>query len=231
MHNLGNDFIFIKEKIDCEKIKYLCNRYLGVGADGVIIVNEENKSIEIFNSDGSEANICGNALLCLGKLYPNLDEVITKSGTKRIKKINEHICIEMGCPSIVKGFPKKFQGIPINIVEIGNTHVIALVDDVDLFNLEYFAKSIQRFVKANVNIISDIDEESFKIRTFELGADETSACGSGITSSFFVLNKLGLVKEQCLAKAMLGNMEVYLENNNIFIKSTPKLVYKGVIDF
>jgi diaminopimelate epimerase len=63
-----------------------------------------------------------------------------------------------------------------------------------------------------------------------MGAEETNACGSGITSSFYVLNQLGLVGNTAFAITLLGDMEVYLENKSIFIKSIPNLVYKGVID-
>lgn len=228
MQNLGNDFIFIDEDIPIDKIKFLCNRYVGVGADGVIVTKQD--SIIIYNSDGSEANICGNALLCYGLLYKDKNEVRTKSKTIRIKRYNEVISINMGQPRIMKGFTKKFQGIPINIVDVGNLHVIAVVDDVDLFNLEYFAKSIQRFISANVNIISHIKNDTFRIRTYEIGAEETSACGSGITSSFFVLNKLGLVSNNSYAKTLFGDMKVYYEFEDIYLESEPKLVYKGVID-
>ena len=230
MQNLGNDFIFINKMLSKEDIKIICDRYFGVGGDGVIVVSNDKTSIKIFNSDGSEANTCGNALLCLGKLYPEINEIKTNSGIKKIEKEDGNITINMGVPMIMKGFPKKFQGIPINVVNIGNIHVIALVDNVDTFDLEYFARSIQQYLNANINIVSNVCKTSFKIRTFEFGADETNACGSGISSSFFVLNKLGLVESNCEAYALGGTMQVFKKENEIFIKSRPKLVYKGVIN-
>lgn len=230
MENLGNDFIFINKKISKEKIIILCDRYSGIGADGVIIVSKDKSFMEIYNSDGSEANMCGNALLCFGKLHPELNSVETKSGCNFFEMDNEEVIVNMGIPSIVKGFPKKFQNIPINVVNIGNTHVIALVEDVDMFDLEYFAKSIQHYINANVNIVSNVTKKSFRIRTYEYGANETNACGSGITSTFFVLNKLGLIESSCEAYALGGTMKVYKIKEDIFLKSKPKLVYKGVIN-
>lgn len=228
MQNLGNDFIFINQEINSTKVIELCDRYTGIGADGVIVIKDGE--MKIFNSDGTSANMCGNALLCLGILDENIKEIKTPSGIKTIYHDKENTIINMGQPKIMKGFPKKFHGITINTINIGNLHVVAMVDDVDLFDLDYFAKSLQYYIKANVNIVSDIKKDSFKIRTFEYGAEETNSCGSGISSSFFVLNKLGLVEQKCNAFCLGGKLEVYAENNEIYIKSSPKLVYKGVIE-
>ena len=60
------------------------------------------------------------------------------------------------------------------------------------------------------------------------GPWRTNACGSGVSSSFFVLYKLGLVNSRCEAICLGGNMEVYIDKD-VYIKSSPKLVYKGVI--
>ena len=230
MHNLGNDFIFINDEVSKNEVITLCDRYFGVGADGVIVYFKEKKEIKIYNSDGSEARMCGNALLCLGLLYPELDSIMTISGEKNIIHEEDYILIDMDKPQILKGFPKKFKSIPINVISVGNIHVIAQVDDVDYFDLEFFAKSIQQYINANVSIVSNIKRTSFKIRTFEYGADETNACGSGISSSFFVLYKLGLVDSSCDALALGGSMKVKIENEHIFLKSKPYLVYKGVIN-
>ena len=227
MQNLGNDFIFINQEITKEKIISLCDRCFGVGADGVIIYKDN--AIQIYNSDGSGANMCGNALLCLGVLDKEINEVNTPSGIKKIDRIDDNVIINMGQPKIMKGFPKKFHGVTINTINVGNLHVVALVDDVDMFDLDYFAKTLQHYIKANVNIVSHVAKTSFRIRTFEYGSEETNACGSGVTSSFFVLNKLGLVEDKCNALCLGGIMEVYIDKD-IYIKSSPKLVYKGVID-
>lgn len=230
MHNLGNDFIFVNQELCENDIIHLCDRYFGVGADGVIIVSKDFESIRIYNSDGSEARMCGNALICLGLLYPELTKINTISGEKKLVHDNDFIIVDMGEPQIIKGFPKKFKSIPINVISVGNIHVIALVDDVDYFDLEYFANSLQQYINANVNIVSNITKTSFKIRTFEYGAEETNACGSGISSSFFVLYKLGLVDSSCEALALGGSMNVSYKNNHVFLKSKPYFVYKGVID-
>jgi diaminopimelate epimerase len=227
MQNLGNDFIFINEEISKEQIIKLCDRYFGIGADGVIVI-KDNK-MQIYNSDGSGASMCGNALLCLGVLDKDINEIETPSGLKRIERIENKIIVNMGQPMIMKGFPKKFHGIAINTINIGNLHVVAMVDDVDMFDLDYFAKTLQHYIRANVNIVSNVNKFSFRIRTFEYGAEETNACGSGVSSSFFVLYKLGLVNSRCEAICLGGNMEVYIDKD-VYIKSSPKLVYKGVIE-
>ena len=233
LHNLGNNFIFINDNyktlID---VKKLCDSKMGVGADGIILYNKQDDKVDItiYNADGSEAKMCGNALLCIGKLFNEDIIVNTISGEKKIKLNGELVDVEMGRPSIVNGFPRMFHQIRFLLVNTGNLHLVALVEDVSKINLEHFAKSLQNLIKANINIVSDVNNESFKIRTYELGVGETSACGSGIASSFFTLRYLRRVSKKVVAKTLLGEMEVYEDDlGMIHLKSTPRYICKGEI--
>lgn len=233
LHNLGNNFIFINDdRKDLINVKKICDVKLGIGADGVILYNKQDSevSIQIYNADGSKAKMCGNALLCLGKLFNNDVIVNTISKQTKVKIEDDFVDVELGKPMIVNGFPRMLHQIRFLLVNTGNLHLVALVEDVSKINLEHFAKSLQNIIKANINIISDVSNESFKIRTYELGVGETSACGSGIASSFFTLRYLRKVTKKAVAKTLYGEMEVYEDDTgSLHLKSKPEYVCKGEI--
>ena len=128
----GNDFVVIDSRgNDLYKnyktnkifdIKQICNRQFGIGADGVIFIEEPNEDnyakMIIFNSDGSEAQMCGNGIRCLVE-YLHLNDSInnknieykieTKAGLKIAKYINNEITVKMGVPIL------ECQNIPTTI--------------------------------------------------------------------------------------------------------------------
>ena len=116
INHLGNNFIFLEEFINKEKIIKLCYVNFGIGADGVVVIKDN--FMHIFNKDGSEASICGNALICLGK-YFNKDSLInTKSGIRKIK-VNEFVEVNMDKPHIKKKISDKLY-----LVNAGNNHLV-----------------------------------------------------------------------------------------------------------
>ena len=111
MHGLGNDFVIIDTRHEffspsLDLIVKLSNRRTGIGFDQLVLIHESldkisDLKITIFNADGSEAESCGNASRCVGKLI--LDEVgkeniiiETKGGLVDIEKANGKICVDMG---------------------------------------------------------------------------------------------------------------------------------------
>lgn len=143
MHGLGNDFIILEDKNienqnDYSKLAVkLCDRHLGIGADGIIIVQKSDKAdirMRIINSDGSEANMCGNGIRCFAKyVYDN--SIVTKekfdvetfSGIIKPELIIEDnkvtsIKVNMGSPVLVS------KDIPVTGVE---RHIVSEKLDVD----------------------------------------------------------------------------------------------------
>lgn len=112
MQGLGNDFVFIEEtqlhgrKFSPEEFRFICDRKLGVGCDTVILYRLESNSVntKFFNSDGSEAEICGNACRCFGILLSkqlNWNHFNIKSADKdyQVDVCGEKVCVNMGAPS------------------------------------------------------------------------------------------------------------------------------------
>lgn len=116
MQGLGNDFVFIDEtqlgsrKFSAEEFRFISNRKLGVGCDTVVLYRLESNSVntKFFNSDGSEAEICGNACRCFGVLLSqrfNWNHFNIKSANKdyEVDVCREKVCVNMRTPSFVIG--------------------------------------------------------------------------------------------------------------------------------
>lgn len=179
MHGLGNDYVYmdaINQKIEnrAELAKYVSDRHFGIGSDGLILICESKVAdfrMQMFNSDGTEAEMCGNGIRCVGKFVydkkmTNKDIVTieTLAGIKTLKltikdgKV-EKARVDMGepilepskIPVISKEMPVKNLKLKVEdkefkftAVSMGNPHAITFIDeDVKEFELEKYGKPVE----------------------------------------------------------------------------------------
>lgn len=172
-HGLGNDFILIDNRssstpiITPEQAVKLCDRHFGIGADGVIFAlpgeNGTDYTMRIFNSDGSEPEMCGNGIRCLAAFLADLEGDAKKSDQYRIHTLagvitpqlmsDGQVKVDMGIPKLLAGeIPttirpanEKVINQPLEVagktwdvtcVSMGNPHCITFVDDVAAIPLE-----------------------------------------------------------------------------------------------
>ena len=204
--------------------------------------------MRMFNQDGSEARMCGNALRCIGNYIFNLKgvnqtNVLTGSGIHRLSKINNGLVqASMGevkiNPSIYQFTYNQvyFNG---HFVEIGNYHFVSQwPEKCNLFEadntiLRESARLLQSdYEMYNVNYFQIIDDRTIKLRTVERGSGETLACGTGASSTAAVCVKNGLVKSNEVDVIMSGgklHIGVTLINNQILINAVgeAKTVFRG----
>jgi len=219
----GNDFILIDSRALRQKhstgfyksfAKKHCQRQVDIGADGLLVVEPSKKAdfkMRIFNSDGSEAEMCGNGARCTaywaqkylrpsgGKLKALKFE--TKAGiiepqaikSKAGSKANwEEIKIKMTEPfDLVLDFPIDVFGksIKVNFINTGVPHVVIFVEGLEAIDVKDIGRAV-RFHEhfspagANVNFVEFKGENSIKIRTYERGVEgETLGCGTGSVAS------------------------------------------------
>lgn len=230
MQGAGNDFVFIEDfkhsiTDECKVAKKLCDRHFGIGADGLVIVRDSevaDSKMVIINSDGSRANMCGNAIRCFGKyVYENniIDStkfsVETGDGIKDIEIILEdnkvkYIRVYMGKASydgkdIPLTYLEKLVDTNVEVMDknykmttvlMGVPHTIIFEDNEEYDVLEDGPK-IEKFnlfkEGTNVNFVKIIDKNHIRVNTWERGAGATLACGTGCSASVVVSKKLGLV--------------------------------------
>ncbi len=171
MHGLGNDYIYVNcftEKVQnpSEVAKFVSDRHFGIGSDGLVLIMPSKTCdfrMRMFNSDGSEAEMCGNAIRCVGKyVYDNgltqktVIKVETLAGIKVLNMVlNENkvetVTVDMGEPVLeparipVNSDKELFISEPVVIdgkefkvtcVSMGNPHAVTYVDDIDKYPLE-----------------------------------------------------------------------------------------------
>ncbi|BAY48298.1 diaminopimelate epimerase [Scytonema sp. HK-05] len=179
-HGLGNDFILIDNRssstpvITPEQAVKLCDRHFGIGADGVIFAlpgeNGTDYSMRIFNSDGSEPEMCGNGIRCLAAFLADLEGEAKKSDQYRIHTLagvitpqlmsDGQVKVDMGIPKLLAGeIPttlrpanEKVINQPLEVagntwevtcVNMGNPHCITFVDDVAAIPLEVIGSQFE----------------------------------------------------------------------------------------
>ena len=232
MHGAGNDFVFLEDfnneiKDECNLAVKLCDRHFGVGADGLVIVRKSNVAeakMVIINSDGSRANMCGNAIRCFGKyvfehkiVNGTKFQVETGDGIKVIEILLEgekvkYVKVYMGNPSY------KAEDIPLSegedfidsditvdgktyratTVLLGVPHTIVFEDEKE-YVVTKDGPNLEKHKLfkegSNINFVKIIDDTHIRVNTWERGAGATLACGTGCSASVVVAKKLGKVNK------------------------------------
>lgn len=200
-HHLGNDFILIDDRKKqfvptSSFIQKICHRYIGIGADGCILLQEgENSSIKmrIFNADGSEAASCGNGLICLGAFarslgYEGMLDIETGAGMVQITSNSEQMIVHMQDPKIIHPALELEVGnkkIMCSWINTGVDHAV-IVNDVlpDKNTIETLGKNIRyhpHFAPQGTNVdFACLESDAIRVHTYEKGVEAmTKACGTG----------------------------------------------------
>ena len=236
----GNDFVifhtFIKKDYSQEAIQ-LCNRTEGIGADGLIVLipNEETAFEWLFyNSDGSNASMCGNGTRACAhyaytnNLAPSSMKFLTGAGL--ISSVVEDNIVEtqLTAPIVIK---EEFEenGFTWYLVDTGVPHLVTIVDDLNVYDHDLCVKMRYEH-NANVNfakIENGKEGNILKVRTYERGVEgETQACGTGMAACFLRAHNLNLVDNKTFVYPK-SNEELTLSliNSTIYFKGAVKRVF------
>ena len=249
LHADGNDFVFIgspsqsfrpSEKL----IQAICNRHYGIGADCAVIIQRSKTAdyyMRVFNPDGFEAEICGNALRCSaeyvrasGYIRHTSLTVETKSGIRCIKTDNDSIITEIGHALIAEGGTLFISNTPIpyHFVNIGNPHCVIVTNTLSDEEFYFFSPKIEtneRFPQGtNVEFVSIVSENEINMRVWERGIGETLSCTTGSCACAAVANALYHCSRNISVNQKGGTTRVnILECGNIFVRGKCSLVFTG----
>ncbi len=209
----GNTFIITMYNIEYENHEYI--KKMCINVDGFIMVKKEPLEMIIYNKDASLATMCGNGIRCFinycydQKILSNFENtVITKSGLIYTKIINtnpflvyvkfnkeNYIYID-GNPYLNYDVNINNNLYKINLIECGVWHGVIIPDN---FNQAVLDASIIRELPLfkdylNVDLINLVDNKIY-VKTIERGVGFTKACGTGVISSYLILKKLGIIKD------------------------------------
>ncbi len=264
MQGTGNDFILvdgIRQKVENleEHARLLCDRRFGIGADQLLLIRSSEKAdfrMQIFNSDGSEVEMCGNGIRCFAKYLRDrgstdkeVIQVETPAGIITPSIHGDSVSVDMGAPILTgPDIPVKMEGKviakPIQVdgeeyiitcVSMGNPHCVIKVEDVDAFPVEKVGPKIEvhpLFPKRiNVEFVQILNDEEIKMRVWERGAGETLSCGTGACASTVAsaLNRWTGRKVRVHLKG--GNLNVEWDKNDRVTLSGPaEEVFSGQIE-
>jgi len=236
LHGLGNNFIIIDNRQKCVAAasalaKEICSINYGIGADGLILLENSSEAdfrMRIFNSDGSEPEMCGNGIRCFawyiaGKKIStqNSLRIMTGAGIIKTDLISHsgnsaEVQVDMGMPSLSgKDFTAKpgistalIDGREYFFVSMGNPHAVTFVED---FNFDYTKtgqsvenNSVYFPHKTNVEFIRVVSDNELDMRVWERGCGETTACGTGACASVVAAKKKGHVASRIVTVHLPG---------------------------
>jgi len=216
----GNDFILFiaQEKEDrSELARILCHRQNGVGADGLVVLLPHKKydfEWEFYNSDGSQATMCGNASRCVahfahekGISKDNHAEFLTGAGVIKASINGLYIVSDMVEPDIIRKDIEE-NGENWWLIDSGVPHLVSVRESLEDFDLEDLRRLRHKY-NCNVNICK-LEDDSMYVRTYERGVeDETLACGTGMVACFVRNHKEGKVPESLKVHPLSGD-ELYV---------------------
>lgn len=244
----GNDFVMIDNRNlafpkDQKYIEKLCHRRFGIGADGLILLeNDEETDFRMvyYNSDGNESTMCGNGGRCLVAFAHFLKIFEEKCTFNAIDGLHEAeikngtmVKLKMSDVQEIKNDAENF------VLNTGSPHFVKYVQNVgkyDVYKNGYEIRNSVSYKKEgiNVNFVEEIRPNYLFVRTYERGVeDETYSCGTGATASALTYLK---DKEASAVhiKVLGGELKVYAEQHgegfrNIWLEGLAEQVFQGEI--
>ena len=270
MHGIGNDYIYIdvtKNK-DLKEIftrysigalvRYLSNRNFGIGGDGVIFIEKSmiaDFKMRIFNSDGTEAEMCGNGIRFFAKyIYDqkltgkDILKIETLVGIKEVKKEKhilepsketiEQYVVNMGKPIIFGNLSISVldKNIQLTKILIGNPHAVIFTKDIENIPIKKYGPLIENHKyfpqKTNVEFVEILENNLIKMRVWERGSGETFACGTGSCAAVVAGVSNNLIKRDVKVLLKGGELDINWDEktNNIYMKGIATKVYDGIME-
>jgi len=245
MHGLGNDYVYIDcflkttaeiiAKSDLPALaRAVSDRHFGIGSDGLVLIQpskEADAKMRIFNADGSEAEMCGNAIRCVAKyLYESglcrdvHMEIETLAGIRSLalhvnKEKVDLVTVNMGKPVIQ---PDSIQigmdPIGYTAVNMGNPHAVFFRDTIP-----------QLPTNTNVEFVHVRNKKELDVRVIERGSGETMACGTGACAAAAAAIYHGLTERTVTVHLPGGDLKIQWNSglSSVFMTGTATEVFRG----
>ncbi len=269
MHGAGNDYVYIdgfKEQITqpAQLAITVSDRHFGIGSDGLILILPSNSAdlrMQMFNADGSEAEMCGNGIRCVAKyawdhgLVDRLDiRIETAAGVMPVQMFcdsNNRVDkarVNMGQPRFQRadlpmtGDPDA-EALEVTLeagrqvfkawcLSMGNPHCVIFVEDCEKFPVTEIGPLIENHLlfprRTNVEFVSIISNSELRQRTWERGAGETLACGTGASAVVVAAALSGRTGRKIKNRLTGGLLELeWAEDNSIYLTGPAAEVFSG----
>lgn len=255
MQGLGNDYVYI----DCtqnvpsnlpELAVKISDRHFGVGSDGLICICHSDVAdfrMRMFNADGSEGEMCGNGIRCVGKFIydKNLARktpitVETLAGIKTLQIRVENgfatsITVDMGEPSPEPTRDLEIDGniYSVHPVSMGNPHAVIFSDQIEQLNLAAIGPHFEFHPsfpnRTNTEFVEIVSRNFLKMRVWERGSGETLACGTGACATLVAAVLEGLADRTATIQLLGGNLLIRWDetDNHVYMRGPAVTVFEG----
>lgn len=269
MHGAGNDYIYVDTLLysipdpGAAAIKW-STPHTGIGSDGLVLIGKPSItsgadfSMRIFNADGSEAMMCGNASRCIGKyLYERKltdkteIKLETLSGVKTLRLhlaaggTVESVTVDMleprlhvpeqydeSCLGELSASFRKFRG---TFVSMGNPHFVTFVDDIDTIDIARYGSEMEHDAafpqRCNIEFAQVMPDGTIRTRVWERGSGITMACGTGACATAVAAQITGRAQNKSTIKMDGGTLliEWNVDDGHVYMTGPAEFVFDGEI--
>jgi diaminopimelate epimerase len=248
----GNDFIILDNRqnlyndITTQQVKQLCDRHFGIGADGLMLLNQQKgKDFQMvyFNADGNEGSMCGNGGRCIVKfasmsgIKKNEYEFSATDGDHKAEiDLDKEISLKMNDVNAVE------FSLDHYVLNTGSPHYVKFVKDIEKLDVVAEGRKIRNSKEfaekgINVNFVETLSDDQIYVRTYERGVEnETLSCGTGVTASAIIAahNDNGFNRVE--VKTRGGELSVEFEKiseteyTDIWLSGPARFVFSGEIE-
>ncbi len=246
MQGIGNDYIYMdsfhQQIPDPAALSIrLSERHFGIGADGLILISPSDCAdfrMDIYNADGSQAEMCGNGIRCAAKYAYDkglVDKrslrVETLAGIKHLQLYVQHgqvhrVRVDMGMPRLQpadiplaadltdNAFSLSLDGqdYALFCVSMGNPHAIHFVPDVQAVDVPGLGRRLEHNAafpqRSNIEFVQVVDRRTLKMRVWERGSGETLACGTGACASVVAAVSSGYTEREAVVQLRGGELQI-----------------------
>ncbi len=261
MHGVGNDYIFVDTALyaiaDPEAAAIAWSRpHMGIGSDGLVLIGrspspDADFSMRIFNADGSEGMMCGNASRCIGKYVYERGltrqtrvRLLTASGIKVLELAIDpdgsvgSVTVDMLAPMLEHETQFLNEGEPLPdgiFVSMGNPHYVIFVDDLDSVDVAARGAMLERHPRfpERCNIeFAQVTPGGIRMRVWERGSGITMACGTGACATAVAAAVTGRCGRRSRVMMDGGTLDIEwrASDNHVYLSGPATFVYEGDID-
>ena len=257
MQGIGNDYIYVncfEESVRNpeETAKKISDRHFGVGSDGLVLICPDPDAdfrMRMFNADGSESEMCGNAARCVGKYVYDRGltkktevSLMTGAGIKILQmRIQDgktsSVKVNMGIPEI-QGIGETVEAngrtFSFTRVSMGNPHAVIFLDEVEDFDVAGIGTIIEHDPmfpnRTNTEFAKVLSGNRIRMRVWERGAGETLACGTGACATLVAAAASHLTGRKAVLELNGGNLLIEWDEttNHVFQEGPAAFVFEGV---
>ncbi len=264
MHGLGNDFVVIDARrqplaLSAAQVRAIADRRTGVGCDQLIVIEPpRDEHADVFmairNTDGGEAEACGNATRCvasmiMGETGARRAIIETVAGLLDAETADGRLySVDMGQPRLdwrdlplaraIDTLHLGIQSGPLSDpagVNMGNPHAVFFVDDAEAIDLQTHGPLLEQHElfpqRANIGVAQVIAEDRIRLRVWERGVGETPACGSAACAAIVAAHRRKLTARKAEIVVNGGTLSLqWLADDHVLMTGPVATGFTGVID-